>query len=343
MQPNNHISAQSARILAFDYMKAIAIILVVIGHYCPEGSPKIWVAINKIIYSFHMPVFMAASGFLYAYTRKPQRYSLFLIKKFKRLIVPYLSASVLIFGIKIFTERIVAIENPVQLADIVRILWYPEAGYFLWFLMALWWCFVLIPLFRTKGSRLTLLIIAASLSVLPWHAPEVLCLCQTQKMLVYFVLGVVIHDYSGLLKRLISVNIWLVLSLFLLAEIIYVWEVPALVYILPYLGITAMLSLSFAIERTGRIPLLRHTLLFVSFYSFGIYLFHTTFEGFGKTAFAILYRHFDITWSVGPFAVAATVIILAGVIFPILLYRCIFSRFVTTQLLFGASAPAKNK
>lgn len=50
-----------------DFAKAIAIILVVIGHWYPADSPAWWIGIRDVIYSFHMPLFMAASGYIYIY------------------------------------------------------------------------------------------------------------------------------------------------------------------------------------------------------------------------------------------------------------------------------------
>lgn len=52
-----------------DFAKAIAIVLVVIGHWYPATSPAWWMGIRDVIYSFHMPLFMAASGYIYIYMR----------------------------------------------------------------------------------------------------------------------------------------------------------------------------------------------------------------------------------------------------------------------------------
>ena len=57
------------RIVTLDIAKAICIILVVIGHYIPDNSPDWYVLMRTFIYSFHMPLFMFASGFIYMATR----------------------------------------------------------------------------------------------------------------------------------------------------------------------------------------------------------------------------------------------------------------------------------
>lgn len=53
------------RLITLDIAKTICIILVVIGHYHPENSPVWYSLIRDVIYSFHMHLFMFASGYIY--------------------------------------------------------------------------------------------------------------------------------------------------------------------------------------------------------------------------------------------------------------------------------------
>lgn len=138
------------RIITLDIAKAICIILVVIGHYIPDNSPTWYVLLNRAIYSFHMPLFMFASGYIYIATKKDVNYSTFLLKKVKRLMLPYLITSVIIISIKLLTQGNMSVDNPATSFSFIRMLYYPEAGYFLWFIWALWWIFVLVPLFKNK-------------------------------------------------------------------------------------------------------------------------------------------------------------------------------------------------
>lgn len=58
-----------------DYTKAFAILLVVVGHCIQYGSGQNYLKeelffdniLFKFIYSFHMPLFMLISGYLFAY------------------------------------------------------------------------------------------------------------------------------------------------------------------------------------------------------------------------------------------------------------------------------------
>ncbi|MFI3318918.1 MAG: acyltransferase family protein [Rikenellaceae bacterium] len=72
---------RQTRNYAIDIAKAICIILVVIGHYQPSNSPQWYLAIVNIIYSFHMPLFMFASGYVYMMTKRDDESYLGFIKK----------------------------------------------------------------------------------------------------------------------------------------------------------------------------------------------------------------------------------------------------------------------
>lgn len=88
------------------YAQVIGIILVVLGHsfyVYPDGCHGASLLLSRLIYSFHMPTFMFASGFLMAYTmfadstRKPLKFDVFLRKKAERLLVPWFALTLLTF------------------------------------------------------------------------------------------------------------------------------------------------------------------------------------------------------------------------------------------------------
>lgn len=185
------------RLVSFNIAKAICIILVVVGHYSPNESPGWYMWIHDVIYIFHMPLFMFASGYIYNATRNAEvGYRAFLLKKVKRLMIPYVVTSVIIISIKLLTQSNAYVENPVTWASYIAFLYSPSAGYFLWFVWALWWMFVLLPLFKTRASRMGLLVAALLLALLPVELTRVLCLQEFKQMLVYFMLGVVSCDFK---------------------------------------------------------------------------------------------------------------------------------------------------
>lgn len=91
------------RIYSLDIAKALCIVLVVVGHFNPDNAPAWWKCINQIIYSFHMPLFLFVSGYVYRHTLRKQSYSTFMEKKCRRLAVPYLITSAIIISIKLLS------------------------------------------------------------------------------------------------------------------------------------------------------------------------------------------------------------------------------------------------
>lgn len=183
------------RLVEFDIAKAICIILVVIGHYFPDNSPKWYVWVHDVIYTFHMPLFMFASGYIYNATRNGGAYGSFLWKKVRRLMVPYVVTSFIVISIKLLTQGNAYVQNPVTPIAYLQVLWSPVAGYFLWFIWALWWMFVIAPLFKTKESRLVLLGIGVILYYMPIPVPEMFCASTVSAYAGVFRFG---HDLCGL-------------------------------------------------------------------------------------------------------------------------------------------------
>lgn len=76
------------------YLQVIGIILVVLGHSFHEYENHGYtLTIYRMIYSFHMPLFMFVSGFLMGYTYRTygaQTWSSFFLSKLRRLLLPYL-------------------------------------------------------------------------------------------------------------------------------------------------------------------------------------------------------------------------------------------------------------
>ena len=133
---------KSTRLRWADSLKGILIVLVILGHSIQStlldncASDHLW----NIIYSFHMPAFMAISGFL-AYrpnTRGLNIISL-LYRRFRQLIVPFF----------IWTLLLIMISGKFSLENIGTYLIYPDKG--LWFL----WVLFFITVFFNLGNWLS--------------------------------------------------------------------------------------------------------------------------------------------------------------------------------------------
>jgi putative acyltransferase 3 len=322
---------QQTRILAIDYSRALAITLVVVGHWQLESQPEWWNHIIDFIYTFHMPLFLAMSGYLYMHTKHKQSYTSFLWKKAMRLLVPYFTTSVIIITLKLISQSHGAyLPNPVTPLSYLKILYLPEAGYFLWFVWTLWWIFVILPWFKKRVARTILFAVTALLTVIPFNTPDMFCLQQTKQMFVFFMVGVMLYDW----KQYISIrnNYVALLSTALFATIYWLKLIGWgwLDWMLPFLGVFMVLSVISLAEK--HIPTRTSSvLLTLSSASYTIYLFHTTFEGFVKS---FVVNH-ALTTTEPSFVFSTLAAITAGIVCPTILQCYILNRWKLTSFLFG--------
>lgn len=319
------------RIIALDIAKAICIILVVMGHYVPDNSPAWYVLVHDVIYTFHMPLFMFVSGYVYIATKKRSTYGDFLLKKVRRLMVPYLTTSVMVIVIKLLTQGSMSVDNPVTIFSFVEMFYMPVAGYFLWFIWALWWMFVLVPLFRGKQKHVELFVLGIVLHFIPFGLPRVFCLEQFSGMLMYFMFGVFVFENDSLhrfLKEFSWIKVACAVAVFILGEFLYFTNgvgtggMFLLNAMLPFIGIwfvmeVAKLVCNFNVDSAVKLYHLS---------------FHTTFEGLVKAVLRKLLIDSNV-WYV--FIPSAILVIFSGVIIPMLLYRFVLKKHRITKLLFG--------
>ena len=313
--------------------------LVAIGHYFPSDSPQWYVVFRNWIYSFHMPLFMFASGYIYMAFKKDELYLSFIAKKVRRLMIPYFVVSLIIVTIKLFSQSSMYVENPVTVFSFIRILYLPEAGYFLWFIWSLFTMFLIVPLFKTKVARLVLFAVAIALHYLPITGTPVFAIHNSIHMLVFFMLGVCCVDWklSEICGRM---NKWICRSACLL--VVLGFAVVSLLHfclgyvcvgrLLPWLGIACVMVVSVVISKCVKGVGLK-VIMAISTSNYIIYLFHTTFEGFAKALLQKL--HVYIVNGEITFVLSALFVILCGVICPILLHHLILERYKVSRFLFG--------
>ncbi len=169
--------------------------------------------------------------------------------------------------------------------------------------------------------------ISVCLFFLPWKAPETFCLYQTQRHMVYFALGVCLGDvnsWDSILDKISIVPLLLWLGLLVVSERFLHNDVGIMIYAV--LGILGILSLcktcEHCLRETGK-----SILGVAASVSFTIYLFHTTFMGFAK---AVIDK---VSPSI-PFTVGAFLTILAGILFPTVLYF-VLRRWKACRFLFA--------
>ena len=111
---------KSERSEVIDIMKGIAIVLVLIGHSIQFGSGNEYITkelffdnfLFKFIYSFHMPLFMIISGYLFFYTINKYSFGENIIKRITNLILPIISWSLMynIINCLILSEDIFSVK-----------------------------------------------------------------------------------------------------------------------------------------------------------------------------------------------------------------------------------------
>lgn len=321
------------RIFLLDIARSICIILVVIGHFYPDNATPEYKIFRQWIYAFHMPVFLFISGFLFLkFHDFSSSFTAFIKKKFNRLIIPYLVTSIIVISLKLVAQKGGDLDNPVTVLSYLKILWQPEAGFFLWFIWTLFTIFLIVPWIKTQRSRVFLVIIAFLLHYLflanefltsnNGLLPEVFSLNQTMRMIWWFVLGMLCVDLRWdlyftdkskyiLLSAFFCVSIW-----FCLDPSYDEKSLPAA--ILPYLGIISVLIVSDSVDRNC----VEHYIIPFSKATFFIYLFHTTFMGFAKSVCdKFIYFH-----SISGFYTEAVLVTLVGVFLPYAAYTFLTHR-----------------
>lgn len=319
------------RTVSLDIARGITIVLVVIGHYIPDNSPQWYVIFHRFIYSFHMPLFLFISGFIYMQTLKNEPYFSFIKRKVRRLMIPYLVTSSLIITIKLLASSNSSLENPVSIFSYIEMFYLPAAGYFLWFIWVLFTIFLIIPLFSTIRAKCILFFVSVAFYFMPIDFPHYFCFAEFKYNFLYFMFGVLLFYFPQLKRYSEKIPIYiyclLLAGLFALMELNFYINTISIPTAL--IGLATICKLSIWI--TKHLKRERAILLNISSSSFIIYLFHTTFEGFGKAIIPkiLVFSNFDVS-----FILSAILIIAIGVIGPYFIYNIIqYNRILC--ILFG--------
>ncbi len=92
------------RNITIDVIKAVAILLVILGHSIQYGCGTEYLESNaffqnplfEYIYSFHMPLFAMISGYLFYYTVSKRNLKEIIFNRIQRLFIPILSWQVVL-------------------------------------------------------------------------------------------------------------------------------------------------------------------------------------------------------------------------------------------------------
>jgi len=88
------------RIEWLDNLRAVAIFFVVLGHTAGLPGP-----VEKLLFSFHMPIFFWISGLLAKESIRKESFSSFIAKRWRKRLIPYLSFSIVSYVAWFFVFR----------------------------------------------------------------------------------------------------------------------------------------------------------------------------------------------------------------------------------------------
>ena len=313
-----------------DFVRAITIVLVVLGHWRPEGCPAWYQDVYDVIYTFHMPVFLAISGYLYMATRRPMTYPQFLWHKFRRLMVPYFVGSMVIIAFKLLAGSGSGVEHPVTPYALVEMFYFPAASKVFWFLWALWWMFVMVYWLDTPLKRLIAIVVCVAVVASKVGLPQVCSIDLVPYYFIFFLSGTLLCDIPQFIPTLRRIPLWAIIAVMAALATLYLYDMIWIHWLMAYIGMAMMMRIGLMLESNEQFRG-RTLLLHLASASYILYLGHTTCMGVAKS---IVLRYLDIS-VVSQFLLASAIIVPAGVVLPYLLWRFVLTRFQITRTLFG--------
>jgi len=324
----------------YDYItlsKAFGIILVVVGHFTSTVyMPAYYVEMKNFIFSFHMPLFMILSGFLFQMSlRKSGKISLlpFLKKKFLRLMVPYFFISFAIAALNLVLGSFMPVKRMVDWRYLLEIFYTNVGGsaVFLWFIYTLFIIFVISAIcMRFKKGISILGALSIALYFIPM--PQLFYLSFVHSFIVYFWGGMVLFLLMEKVKVQISaVHIGVAALILTLAFYFRAWFPDY--YIKQMLNLICGFAGSYLIVSVSRWLAEREDskiLMSLGKYSAYIYLLHMAGVYFIRVVYEKVGLLFPLTYGI---ALIAAVI--AGLVIPVLLTKYVIHKSKSLTFLMG--------
>lgn len=183
----------------WDILKGIAIILVVFGHAIQYGSGERFFEehlyfedkVFIFIYSFHMPLFMLISGYMFYFSINRYTVKEILISRCKGLLLPIFSSTVLIFGVKeIILEGIMQYGIRFTVKSFINLF----LGN-LWFLWAIFYCSLVV--LCTKKFFKDNLLVYVIIFILSFFWKDAYNFSYYKFMFPFFVIGYFFNKSNG--------------------------------------------------------------------------------------------------------------------------------------------------
>lgn len=197
-----------------DLAKGFAIILAVFGHAAPDAVKGFWIvgtdslsaSLHYFVYSFHMALFFACSGFLlYPKLNIEGGVNREIVKRFKRLMIPYFFLSFLYLGGKLFGGGLA--DNQLSDNPIMGILFGSSPCFGAWFLWCLFAMTIMVLLLR-KVNLWALLLLFVAISYIPIdYGDNFMGVEKAQENTMWLVLGCIVRKHYSTIKS--RINVWI--------------------------------------------------------------------------------------------------------------------------------------
>lgn len=283
------------KLFDYDLLKVITTLFVVFAHITrmytgagiinPINGSIILNYVTKVIYSFHMPLFIFISGAIYYYIKQEKgRYNdtkKFIVNKTKRLMLPYIVFGV--FYVAPIMTYFQFTKDNFFIYTVKGILLSLDSKH-LWYLFALFNIYMVVYFtekYVNKLPKVFTIIGLYIIHILSPRLPNILQINTTGTYLIYFYLGYLFQANKDSIKIKFKFNMkTLIVFLILNLTTLYLtlnlntkgFIIATITLISAIFGILASYSLINILSRTRILDLKIYKILIRD--SFGIYLFH---------------------------------------------------------------------
>ena len=316
-----------------DILKGIGICLVLVAH--SAGG-----FVHTFAYSFHMPLFIFVSGWLFYYTRLSDAasakwpYKAMLKEKIIRFGIPFIVFT--LFGIILKSVFSTYMDRPTEISfhELANAFIYPYNGPLreLWFIATIMWMFALAPVWRlfldNKWLNSLCLILLSVLYFFPLKT-EFLALDHVTHLAVFFYGGLLVSKYELVSKTIAKISNLKGICLILLFFILYLCAMLfELHFCATWMAIILSIFLSVLLERFAP----------ESFSSFRNYTFQIYLIGIWvQVAVRILVIKYEMPWLIG-----YLISICSGIYIPVLISKLFEKIDYKPLLLFVGLRPARK-
>ncbi|GJQ50837.1 MAG: acyltransferase family protein [Candidatus Kuenenia stuttgartiensis] len=308
--------------------KGLGIFLVVVGHILARGTSEgnqWFTELTHIIYLFHMPFFMALSGYVYFRPGRVKKiwhhYGDFMVKQIVRLLLPFFLLGLIVLAGKMIAAQVLHVDNKPQdiIVGVSGLFCMTEnsPSTFIWYIYVLFIYAAIMPvIYHFVPKPLWVCLVVGGLLYLlpPIHY---IYMDKLFAFFLFFIIGGIMRCDDKKYLDLIDRYIWLFVFLFIASFSLYALNLFPYKYTKLIIGLLSIPALHAACRvllvyggKGGQV------LYLLGSYTLVIYLFNTISIGVVK---GVMFKFAN--WDGLNFLFFAPILILSGVLGPIIISK----------------------